>query len=281
MLLTSFTFVFLYNIGVLYAVFISFQVVLIFGINGACRRQELANITTNDVENHGRVLLVQVKNTKNKIPRSFTIQGPFHDIVKKYEALRSTKAMSNRFFQNYQNGKCTSQPIGINKFGAMPKQIATFLNLDDPHEYTGHSFRRSSATLLADSGANLLTLKRHGGWRSNSVAEGYIDDSMRNKEEISSRITRNINLEPSVDSRPSTSTHAYIPPSSPPPQPPPSPPPTAELCGLVSPTFTQESERETGEIVTNNNNLTTLKMPTGNVIINFTNCSNFYNCFNK
>jgi hypothetical protein len=265
----------------LIAIFISFQVVLIFGINGACRRQELANITTNDVENHGQVLLVQVKNTKNKIPRSFTIQGPFYDIVRKYQALRSTKATSNRFFQNYQNGKCTRQPIGINKFGAMPKQIATFLNLSDPHEYTGHSFRRSSATLLADSGADLLTLKRHGGWRSSSVAEGYIDDSMRNKEEISSRITRNINLESSVGSRPSTSTHAYIPPSSPPLQPPPPPPPTAELYGLVSPTFTQESERETGEIITNNNNLTTLKMPAGNVIINFTNCSNFYNCFNK
>lgn len=266
----------------LYVIFISFQVALIFGINGACRRQELANITTNDIENHGRVLLVQVKNTKNKIPRSFTIQGPFYDVVKKYEALRSTKANSNRFFQNYQNGKCTKQPIGINKFGAMPKEIATFLNLPEAHEYTGHSFRRSSATLLADSGADLLTLKRHGGWRSSSVAEGYIDDSMRNKEEISSRITRNIHLESSVDFQPSTSTHAYIPPSSPQPQPPPPPPPTtAELCGLVSPTFTQESERETGEIVTNNNNLTTLKVPTGNVTITFKNCSNFYNCFNN
>lgn len=249
----------------------------------------MANITTNDVENHGRVLLVQVKNTKNKIPRSFTIQGPFYDVVKKYEALRIIKANSSRFFQNYQNGKCTNQPIGINKFGAMPKEIATFLNLPQANEYTGHSFRRSSATLLANSGADLLTLKRHGGWRSSNVAEGYIDDSIRNKEEISSRITRNINLESSVfDPQPSTSTHTgYIPPSSPQPQSPPLQPhpppplPTAEL-GLVSPSFTQESERETGDIVTNNNNsLTAIKMPTGNVTITFQNCSNFYNCFNK
>ncbi|CAK1541969.1 unnamed protein product [Leptosia nina] len=76
----------------------------------------------------------------------------------------------------------------------MPKEVATFLNLPEAHEYTGHSFRRSSATLLADSGAELLTLKRHGGWRSSSVAEGYIDDSLRNKEEISSLNTRNIHL---------------------------------------------------------------------------------------
>lgn len=196
----------------------------------------------------------------------------------KYAALRSTKAKTNRFFLNYQNGKCTSQPIGRNKFGMMPKQIATFLNLQNAHEYTGHSFRRSSATLLADSGADILTLKRHGGWRSSNVAEGYIHDSVRNKEKISSCITKNINLEPGrADSRPSTST--YIPPSSPPPQPPPPPQPlTTEpepYSGLISPTFTQESERKTV------NSTTMLQMPTGNVVLHFSNCSGFYNCFNK
>lgn len=41
------------------------------------------------------------------------------------------------------------------------------------------------------------------------------------------------------------------------------------------------SKRETEEIVANNNNLTKLKMQTGYVIINFANCSNFSNCFNK
>jgi integrase len=53
---------------------------------------------------------------------------------------------------------------------------------------TGHSFRRSSATLLADSGADVTVVKRHGGWRSNSVVEGYIEDSLNNKIEISRKI---------------------------------------------------------------------------------------------
>ena len=52
-------------------------------------------------------------------------------------------------------------------------------------EYTGHSCRRSSATLLADSGEDLTFVKRHDGWRSNSVVEGYIEDSLNNKIEIS------------------------------------------------------------------------------------------------
>ncbi|KAJ8909287.1 hypothetical protein NQ315_011363 [Exocentrus adspersus] len=31
-----------------------------------------------------------------------------------------------------------------------------------PEQYTGHCFRRSSTSILADSGADLLTIKRHG-----------------------------------------------------------------------------------------------------------------------
>lgn len=61
----------------------------------------------------------------------------------------------------YSEGKCTIQPVGINTFGTFPKKIAKLLNLDDDHLYTGHCFRRSLATMLADSGADIHTLKRH------------------------------------------------------------------------------------------------------------------------
>ncbi|KAK9739617.1 hypothetical protein QE152_g8910 [Popillia japonica] len=33
-------------------------------------------------------------------------------------------------------------------------------------------YMRSSTSLLAESGANITTIKRHGGWKSSSVAEG-------------------------------------------------------------------------------------------------------------
>jgi integrase len=51
-------------------------------------------------------------------------------------------------------------------------------NGDGHGEYTGHSLRRTSATLLVDEGGDLTTLKRHGGWRSSFVAEGYIEESI-------------------------------------------------------------------------------------------------------
>ena len=71
----------------------------------------------------------------------------------------------------------------------MPKDIATFLKLLNVEEYTGHSFRRTSATLLVDAGADLLTLQRHGGWISSTVAYGYIANSLNNKKTICNQIS--------------------------------------------------------------------------------------------
>ena len=45
----------------------------------------------------------------------------------------------------------------------MASEIAKFLKLEDADKHTGHSFRRTSAILMADTGVNVLELKRHGG----------------------------------------------------------------------------------------------------------------------
>jgi cyclophilin family peptidyl-prolyl cis-trans isomerase len=78
----------------------------------------------------------------------------FYHIYKKYAILRPNNVSTTRFFFNYRHGRCSQQVIGINSFGSMPKTVALFLKLKDPEYYTGHTFRRTSATLLAD----LLTL---------------------------------------------------------------------------------------------------------------------------
>jgi integrase len=56
--------------------------------------------------------------------------------------------------------------------------------LQEPELYTGHSFRRSAATMVLDAGGDILTLKRAGGWKSSGIAEGYVDDSINKKIEI-------------------------------------------------------------------------------------------------
>lgn len=137
-------------------------------------------------------MLVKVPVTKTCKPRSFIIAGVLREIVKVYMSLRPSNCTTDRFFLNYRGGKCTVQPVGKSKFGEMPKIIAAYLKLPNCKIYTGHSFRRTSATLLADAGADLLELKRHGSWTSVSVVEGYIGDSVQNKKRTHLKIVSGI-----------------------------------------------------------------------------------------
>lgn len=174
------------------------KVALIVGLAGACRRTELTNLHLQNVKDEGQCIHITIPVTKTKIPRDFFITSGnveginMVEMVRRYKAMRPSNADHTRFFVGYRNGKCIKQPVGINTFGKMPYNIASFLGLPNPKLYTGHCFRRSSASLLADSGVDLLTVKRHGGWRSNTVAESYIEDSKENKKKVSSNILGNI-----------------------------------------------------------------------------------------
>lgn len=160
---------------------------------GACRRQELYNIQFDEVSNiDDSTIMVKVSKTKTKIDRSFVVTGNCYAVCKKYMELRPTPCRNPAFFLSYRSGKCVDQRIGINKFGALGKTIASFLNLPNPALYTGHCFRRTSATLLIDSGGDLTALKRHGGWKSSTVAESYIDESLMNKIQVSNTILNSI-----------------------------------------------------------------------------------------
>lgn len=179
---------------------------VIFGLMGACRRQELQKIKCKDVKDLDGTLLVQLYNTKNKLDRSFTITGNYYVTSKKYMSLRPIECKSDIFFLRFAAGKCFDQNVGINTFGAMGKTVANYLNLPNPHLYTGHCFRRTSATILIDSGADITDLKRHGGWKSTNTAEGYIDNSVQTKIKVANQIMGSIDL-----NKPSTSTHSLYP----------------------------------------------------------------------
>ena len=66
------------------------------------------------------------------------------------------------------------------------------MRLEEPELYTGHYYRRSSATILVDRGSDITTLKRHVGWRSTSVAEGYVEESVQNKMKIADTIRKSV-----------------------------------------------------------------------------------------
>ncbi|KAJ8685769.1 hypothetical protein QAD02_021562 [Eretmocerus hayati] len=88
------------------------------------------------------------------------------------------------FFRFYSKGRCTEQPLGKNRFGEIANDIAAYLNLDNRNDYTGHSFRKTAATLLSNSGANLAAVKALGGWLSDTIPQGYIEHSDHNRMQI-------------------------------------------------------------------------------------------------
>lgn len=238
---------------------------MILAISGACRSIELVNMTVDDIERQGDIILVKLRGTKTKVDRSFVVKKEFVNIVEKYQKLRPDGIQTNRFFINYQKGKCLRQVIGKNKMSNIPKEIATYLNLPNPNLYTGHCLRRTSATLLADSGANLTIIKRHGGWKSSKVAEGYIEESVENKTKISHRVTEMINLNSTDFSQPSTSkdypkrsTNMTV----------------QEKSQIsVSPKFTQESMDTVEPQVSQK--ISSINIPGKNLTLSISNCSNF------
>lgn len=158
--------------------------ILTFKICGALRCDEICNMKTSDVEDLGDKYLVSIRHNKNEYPGQFIIGQLFYSHIRKYISLRPPDHFSDRFFVQYHNSKCTRQPVGRHKIGETPQLIATFLNLEDASRYTGHCFRRTAATLLSESGANMQKIKQLGRWRSDLIAQGYVENSIHNRQLI-------------------------------------------------------------------------------------------------
>ncbi|KAJ8979282.1 hypothetical protein NQ317_004427 [Molorchus minor] len=153
--------------------FLMIKVGIILGIAGACRTDELVNLTVDDIEDVGSSLIVKIPNTKTKIPRIFVVTdvGNMLELFRKYLSLRPPHGKHKRLF-----------------FVLQSRKIASYLKLPDVACYTGHCLRRSSATLLADVGVDITTIKRHAGWKSTTVAEGYVENSIENKTKIANQV---------------------------------------------------------------------------------------------
>ncbi|KAK4882250.1 hypothetical protein RN001_005569 [Aquatica leii] len=173
--------------------YLAVKIVLIMGYSGACRRDELANLSIECIAYKIDSVFVAISNTKTKTPRLFATTNPaWINLIKEYASLRTSHITHKRFFIYYRQCRCTVQPIGINKIGEMPRIIAKFLQLPDASNFSGPCFRRSSALHLANSGSDLITLKRHGDWKSSAVAECYVDASIKKKNEVAEILSSNL-----------------------------------------------------------------------------------------
>lgn len=81
------------------------------------------------------------------------------------------------------------QSMGKNLLAKFGREFAEKLDLSDPEEYTGHCFRRSSATEAANKGATTVDLKRHFGWVQEGTALKYLDDTKERARKMAKLLT--------------------------------------------------------------------------------------------
>lgn len=142
-----------------------------------------------DVEILENRVVIVIPVTKTYCSRSFVIiKLDWVKIIKEYSNLRKN-VENSRYFLQMRFGKVINQPFGHNSIGNFPKKIATYLKLDKIDTFTGHCFRRSSATLLANAGGDILQLKKLGGWKSSTVAEGYVENSLKGQLNIANMLS--------------------------------------------------------------------------------------------
>lgn len=97
----------------------------------------MLELMIENIHTYDRMYVVKIPTSKTYVPRTFTISDKYFDVVKKYISLRPKRDDNKRFFLSYRNKKCTRQAIGRTTFYKMPKEIATYLKLNNPERYTG------------------------------------------------------------------------------------------------------------------------------------------------
>ncbi|CAM9926110.1 unnamed protein product, partial [Heterosigma akashiwo] len=103
----------------------------------------------------------------------------------------SVGTSNQRFWLKYdvKLGKFVNSPVGKNLLAKVPSEIAEFLGLPNPEEFTGHCFRHTFANILANSGCSKVQLQQAGRWKSGAACDGYLANSDLSRTNISAAIT--------------------------------------------------------------------------------------------
>ena len=146
---------------------------------------ELTALTFDDVAIERDTITIFLRKSKTdpagktnfyfKIPKIADLEAvcPFTIVTTYYERIARKEGRFFRSF-NVKSKGFTIQAMGRNGIGSIPKFIAIYLDLEHPETFTGHCFRMSAATALADSRASTSTLKRTFRWKSATVAKLWL-----------------------------------------------------------------------------------------------------------
>ncbi len=110
-----------------------------------------------------------------------SIVEQYLEAVKKDRAHLKEEEHSGLFYtaRNTPNAKFLKDPIGKNTLGIVGKEVAKILLKPNPDEFTGHCWRRSSATAAAEGGATTMELRTHFDWAQDSMCKEYVEKSSK------------------------------------------------------------------------------------------------------
>ena len=97
---------------------------MIFGIAGACEREDLYSIRTTDIEDQGLLIITRIPLTKTNISRTFTFSNikdkkiDYLEMYRKYVQLTPKNTLCQRFFMKFHNGKCYNKVVGRHTIGS-------------------------------------------------------------------------------------------------------------------------------------------------------------------
>ena len=170
------------------------KIAALVAIQGALRISEVVNIGYDDVTFlNNASMSIRIKCSKtDQAGKGYSfiitpnVNAQLYAVLRMRTYMELIETKNGRLFRSATKaGKLGKQPIGVNSMAAIPRFIATFLELPNVDEFSGHSFRRTSATLLSEKGMGLLELKQHGRWKSTAVCERYVDNTVVKKMKTS------------------------------------------------------------------------------------------------
>ena len=172
---------------------------------GGLRKAEISKLKFSDasLDDKGRLVIIIPTQPGMKTGEKVIVSDPYPGnsklcpvaLWKEYLGHVPPKVEEkSRVFLQVQRStnKAKNQPRGIHWFAELSTKIATRLHLENPKLYTSHSFKRSAATWLANAGANSTDLKRQFGWKSTSVAEGYIEESHDSRARMTGALSQSM-----------------------------------------------------------------------------------------
>lgn len=157
------------------------RALLLVGFAGAFRRSELVALDVADVEFTRAGVVLSVRRSKtDQEGEGRRVAIPFGRTEETcpVRALRTWLAAASIedgavFRSVNRHGQVNTERLSDKAVALVVKRTALACGFD-PSRYAGHSLRSGLATSAAAAGADERSIMRQGGWRSVTVARGYI-----------------------------------------------------------------------------------------------------------